>query len=69
MSLGRACLNLDRSEGLDLHQQPAAALAGKRQAGIAHKFRLEIITGGVDFGGSPRGVSSATMARPSSKIR
>jgi len=41
-------------------QQPAAALAGNRQAGVVHKFRLAMMTGGVDFSGSPGGVTSAT---------
>jgi len=41
-------------------EQPAAALAGNRQAGVVHKFRLATITGGVDFSGSPGGVTSAT---------
>jgi glutamate-1-semialdehyde 2,1-aminomutase len=45
-------------------QQPAASLAGNRQAGVVHKFRLAMMTGGVDFSGSPGGVTSATHAEP-----
>src|SRR6266566_2363254 len=41
-------------------QQPAAALAGNRQAGVVHKLRLAMMTGGVDFNGSPGGIVSAT---------
>ena len=41
-------------------QQPATALAGKSQADLVHKFRLAMMTGGVDFSGSPGGVTSAT---------
>jgi glutamate-1-semialdehyde aminotransferase len=40
--------------------QPAAALTGKSQAGLVHKFRLAMMTGGVDFSGSPGGITSAT---------
>ena len=40
--------------------QPAAALTGKSQAGLVHKFRLAMMTGGVDFSGSPGGIVSAT---------
>jgi hypothetical protein len=40
--------------------QPAASLAGKSQAGVVHKFRLAMMTGGVDFSGSPGGIASAT---------
>jgi purine nucleoside permease len=36
------------------------ALAGKSQAGLVHKFRLAMMAGGVDFSGSPGGVTSAT---------
>jgi glutamate-1-semialdehyde 2,1-aminomutase len=39
---------------------PAAALFDKCQAGIVHKFRLAMMTGGVDFSGSPGGITSAT---------
>ena len=61
MSCGEDLLwSLSLGEGLDLHQQPAVALAGHRQAGIAHKFRLAMMTGGVDLSGSPGGVTSAT---------
>ncbi len=41
-------------------EQSASALAGNRQAGIVHKFRLGMMTGGVDFSGSPGGITSAT---------
>ena len=41
-------------------EQPASAMAGNRQSGIVHKFRLAMMTGGVDFSGSPGGVTSAT---------
>jgi glutamate-1-semialdehyde aminotransferase len=41
-------------------QQPPAALTGNRQAGMVHKFRLAMMTGGVDFSGSPGGITSAT---------
>ena len=41
-------------------EHPAAALTGKSQAGLVHKFRLAMMTGGVDFSGSPGGVTSAT---------
>ena len=41
-------------------EQPASALTGKSQAGLVHKFRLAMMTGGVDFSGSPGGVTSAT---------
>ena len=41
-------------------EQPAAAMTGNRQAGIVHKFRLAMMTGGVDFNGSPGGIVSAT---------
>jgi glutamate-1-semialdehyde 2,1-aminomutase len=44
----------------DPFQQPAEAFFDKRQAGIVHKFRLAMMTGGVDFSGSPGGVTSAT---------
>ena len=40
--------------------QPAASLTGKSQAGLVHKFRLAMMTGGVDFSGSPGGIASAT---------
>jgi glutamate-1-semialdehyde 2,1-aminomutase len=39
---------------------PAEAFFDKRQAGVVHKFRLAMMTGGVDFSGSPGGVISAT---------
>jgi hypothetical protein len=32
---------------------PAAVLAGNRQAGAVHKLRLAMMTGEVDFSGSP----------------
>ena len=41
-------------------QQPAASLTGKSQADLVHKIRLAMMTGGVDFSGSPGGVTSAT---------
>src|SRR5437667_44112 len=41
-------------------QQSDAALAGNRQAGVVHKFRLAMMTAGVDFSGSPGGITSAT---------
>jgi glutamate-1-semialdehyde 2,1-aminomutase len=44
----------------DPHEQPAEALAGNRQAGVVHKLRLAMMTGGVDFNGSPGGIVSAT---------
>jgi glutamate-1-semialdehyde 2,1-aminomutase len=39
---------------------PAEAFFDKRQAGVVHKFRLAMMTGGVDFSGSPGGIASAT---------
>ncbi len=39
---------------------PAEAFSDKRQAGVVHKFRLAMMNGGVDFSGSPGGVTSAT---------
>jgi glutamate-1-semialdehyde 2,1-aminomutase len=39
---------------------PAEAFFDKRQTGVVHKFRLAMMTGGVDFSGSPGGVISAT---------
>jgi len=44
----------------DPRQQPAESFFDKRQAAIVHKFRLAMMTGGVDFSGSPGGVISAT---------
>jgi len=44
----------------DALQQPPEALAGNRQAGVVHKLRLAMMTGGVDFNGSPGGIVSAT---------
>jgi glutamate-1-semialdehyde 2,1-aminomutase len=41
-------------------EQPPEALAGNRQAGVVHKLRLAMMTGGVDFNGSPGGIVSAT---------
>src|SRR5438067_1841450 len=41
-------------------EQPAETLAGNRQAGVVHKLRLAMMTGGVDFSGSPGGIVSAT---------
>src|SRR5439155_2781255 len=43
----------------DALEQPAETLAGHRQAGVVHKFRLAMMTGGVDFSGSPGGIASA----------
>jgi glutamate-1-semialdehyde 2,1-aminomutase len=40
--------------------QPPAAMTGKSQAGLVHKFRLAMMTVGIDFSGSPGGVTSAT---------
>ncbi|MBV8121879.1 MAG: aminotransferase class III-fold pyridoxal phosphate-dependent enzyme, partial [Alphaproteobacteria bacterium] len=41
-------------------EQPTETLFGKAQAGLVHKFRLATMVGGVDFSGSPGGVTSAT---------
>ena len=41
-------------------QHPAATLTGNRQAGVVHKFRLAMMTSGIDFSGSPGGITSAT---------
>jgi glutamate-1-semialdehyde 2,1-aminomutase len=41
-------------------QHQTEALAGNRQAGVVHKLRLAMMTGGVDFNGSPGGIVSAT---------
>jgi glutamate-1-semialdehyde 2,1-aminomutase len=38
---------------------PAEAFFDKSQAGLVHKFRLAMMTGGVDFSGSPGGITSA----------
>jgi len=40
--------------------QPVEALVGKRHAGVVHKLRLAMMTGGVDFNGSPGGICSST---------
>src|ERR1700751_2752677 len=40
--------------------EPAEAFFGNRQAGVVHKFRLAMMTHGVDFSGSPGGIASAT---------
>jgi glutamate-1-semialdehyde 2,1-aminomutase len=45
-------------------EEPAEALAGNRQAGVVHKLRLAMMTGGVDLSGSPGGIVSATHAEP-----
>jgi glutamate-1-semialdehyde 2,1-aminomutase len=45
-------------------EQSAEALAGNRQAGVVHKLRLAMMTGGVDFNGSPGGIVSATHGQP-----
>ena len=39
---------------------PAEAFFDKRQDGLVHKFRLAMMTHGVDFSGSPGGITSAT---------
>jgi glutamate-1-semialdehyde 2,1-aminomutase len=39
---------------------PAESFFDKRQSEIVHKFRLAMMTGGIDFSGSPGGVTSAT---------
>jgi len=39
---------------------PAESYFDKSQSGLVHKFRLAMMTGGVDFSGSPGGVISAT---------
>ena len=44
----------------DALEQRAETLAGNRQAGVVHKLRLAMMTGGVDFNGSPGGIVSAT---------
>jgi glutamate-1-semialdehyde 2,1-aminomutase len=48
----------------DALEQPAEALTGNRQAGVVHKLRLAMMTGGVDFNGSPGGIVSATHGEP-----
>jgi glutamate-1-semialdehyde 2,1-aminomutase len=40
--------------------QPTEAFFDKKQAGLVHKFRLATMVEGVDFSGSPGGVTSAT---------
>ena len=40
--------------------RPAETLAGNCQAGVVHKLRLAMMTGGVGFSGSPGGLVSAT---------
>ena len=56
--------NPDRRElvptRFDPLEQPAEALTGNLQAGIVHKLRLAMMSGGVDFNGSPGGIVSAT---------
>jgi glutamate-1-semialdehyde 2,1-aminomutase len=44
----------------DPKAMPAEAFFDKRQGGVLHKFRLAMMTGGVDFSGSPGGVTSVT---------
>jgi glutamate-1-semialdehyde 2,1-aminomutase len=44
----------------DPFQQPAASLAGKRQAALVDKLRLAMMVHGVDLSGSPGGFVSAT---------
>ena len=41
-------------------EQPVETLFGKSQASLVHKFRLATMVGGVDFSGSPVGITSAT---------
>src|SRR5690348_4156948 len=50
--------------GADPLEGPAETLAGNRQAGVVHKLRLAMMTGGVDFNGSPGGIVSATHGEP-----
>jgi glutamate-1-semialdehyde aminotransferase len=40
--------------------KPAEALFSNRQAEVVHKFRLAMMTGAVDFSGTPGGITSAT---------
>jgi glutamate-1-semialdehyde 2,1-aminomutase len=40
--------------------QPPDAFFDKSQTGLVHKFRLATMVGGVDFSGSPGGITSAT---------
>jgi len=44
----------------DPFELPGESFFDKRQSGLVHKFRLATMTGGVDFSGSPGGVTSAT---------
>src|SRR5438128_7513917 len=44
----------------DPHEQSTEALTGNRQAGVVHKLRLAMMTGGGDFNGSPGGIVPAT---------
>ncbi len=44
--------------------QPHEILTGNRHAGLIHKFRLAMMTNGVDFNSSPGGVVSATHGEP-----
>ncbi len=46
--------------GFDPLELPAESFFDKRQAGVVHKLRLAMMTGGVDFNGSPGGIVSAT---------
>jgi glutamate-1-semialdehyde 2,1-aminomutase len=48
----------------DPHQQPAASLAGKRQAALVDKLRLAMMVNGVDLNSSPGGMVSATHDTP-----
>jgi glutamate-1-semialdehyde 2,1-aminomutase len=57
MNPGRSAIVPTR---FDPKEQPAEAFFDKSQAGLVHKFRLATMTGGVDFSGSPGGVTSAT---------
>ena len=56
--------NPDRSAVVPTRFDPKAVSAeaffDKRQAAVVHKFRLAMMTGGVDFSSSPGGVTSAT---------
>jgi glutamate-1-semialdehyde 2,1-aminomutase len=53
----RAAIN---PTSFDPKSVPTEAFFDKRQAGVVHKFRLAMMTGGVDFNGSPGGITSAT---------
>src|SRR6201998_1549258 len=44
--------------------QPAETLAGNRQPALVHKLRLAMMSRGLDFGGRPGGLPSATHGEP-----